>query len=691
MIKGRRYCSMNWLKKLFQNIPLAISAGAYLLLAVPATEMGLAIGGFLTIVCGVVGLFLPNMMHYLKENTKKGHWAVSIVICLLMGLRFDNVWKRSSQITAICARFNVDAVVILTILGCLLAVFAVYFMAVTFTFLVKWPAGLLKEDKQPRPEPTTRRGFCVAVVVVLILQLGVLGYWGTQKQSYHVDEVYTFELSNYPETIYGDSEGAYTTWKTGETFSDVLNPADGRLFDVSVPFWNGETDNHPSTYYILVHILSSVFMLFGGSVNKWVGLIPNFICCLITTYFLMRILQKLLKNTVVVAVCAAVWVLCIGTINMGIYLRMYAIVTMFAVIFCWLHLKFLSDYADGYALNKTLMILQLATIAGILSQYYFLFMAFFFCGFMCVYLFMKKDWKMLRAYMATEIFAVISAELLFPRMFVRLFFGDRGSEALGNMLNGEGYFGQLADVLSVINKELFGGYALPVIAIGGVLLAVSFLLQKKAAAQCGSGSDVFVLLLGLTGVFYILAVTKIAPYQADRYFMCIFPALIMCAVYPLGRCVLFVDKIAPKAKNVCVGAVGALLVICAVAQTVTGKVSYIYPEAELREQVLRQYNQTPVVVLNEDAYNDSVLQWAFEFQNYDNVFLCANNTVSDVAVAAKDGKLDNGFLLYVHMKQTDTMELFDQLAEYLPIKEYSEVANTQGCPVFYCIPDSPLD
>jgi hypothetical protein len=318
-------------------------------------------------------------------------------------------------------------------------------------------------------------------------------------------------------------------------------------------------------------------------------------------------------------------------------------------------------------------------------------MAFFFCGFMCVYFFIKKDWKMLRTYMATEICAVISAELLFPRMFVRLFFGDRGSEALGNMMSGDGYFGQLVEVLGVINAELFGGYGLVVIAICAVVLAVSFLLQKKAAAQCGSGSDVFVLLLGLTGVFYILAVTKIAPYQTDRYFMCVFPALILCVVYPLGRCVVFVEKMSPKAKNVCVAAMGAVLLVCAVAQTVTGKVSYIYPQAELREQVLQQYEHTPVVALNEDTYNDSVLQWAFEFQNYDSVFLCANNTVSDVAVAAQDGKLDKGFLLYVHMKQTDTTELFDQLAEYLPIKEYSEITNTKGCPVFYCVPGSSLD
>jgi len=245
----------------------------------------------------------------------------------------------------------------------------------------------------------------------------------------------------------------------------------------------------------------------------------------------------------------------------------------------------------------------------------------------------------------------------------------------------------LADVLRIINEELFGGYSLIVIALCAVALVFSFLLRRKSVIHNGSSADAFVLLSGLTGVFYILAVTKIAPYQADRYFMCIFPVLIVCAVYPLGRCILCVISIAPKTKNICAVLVSVVLLFFATMNTFYGKVSYIYPEAELRAQTLQQYTHTPVVALNEDLYNDSVLQWAFEFQNYDHVFLCENNTVSDVLVAAQEGKLDDGFLLYVHMKQTDTSVLFEQLSEYVSIKEYLEITNTQGCPVFYCIPE----
>lgn len=90
---------------------------------------------------------------------------------------------------------------------------------------------------------------------------------GVQKQSFHVDEVYTFELSNYSETIYGDGKDSYATWHTGDSFKAILEPENDHLFDLSVPFWNGETDNHPSTYYMLVNFFSSFFKVLGISAN----------------------------------------------------------------------------------------------------------------------------------------------------------------------------------------------------------------------------------------------------------------------------------------------------------------------------------------------------------------------------------------------------------------------------------------
>lgn len=671
-------------ERLCRNIPLMLSAGAYFVLAVPATGAGLAVGALLTVACYLFGLFIPNTWQYTKRQAGKGHWIASIAVCLLMGLRFDSVWKLSSQIGALTERLHVDTVVFLSVTGCVLAVCAVFFTTAVLTFLLKWPIHFLEDFDSTVDKRPFSNHLRVGIAVVLVLQLALLCYWGVQKQGFHVDEVYTFELSNYPETIYGDSEDAYTSWKTGDTFAQILEPAEGRLFDLSVPFWSGETDNHPSTYYILVHIFSSLFEALNIGANKWAGLIPNILCSLVATWFMIRMLRKLLQNDLLALLGGAGWAFCIGTINTVVYLRMYALLTMFAIIFSWLHLKFLSDYANGYSVCKLLVLVQLATMAGILSQYYFLFFAFFFCSFVCVYLFLKKDWAMLRCYMLTEISAVAASELLFPRMIVRLFFGDRGSEALSNMLSGGGYISKLLSVFSIINEKMFGGYGAAVIVAGVISLLISVTIRKKFRQQKFFRADAFVMLLLAVALCYILAVTKIAPYQVDRYFMCIFPLLMLCGVYGLCRGALAISAAVPRYRKLCMTAVAAALAAFTIFNISYGQVSYIYADGAARTQSLFQYEHLPVVALNGDTYNDSVLQWAFEFQNYENVFLCRNNTVSDISIAAQDGKLDNGFLLYVHQDDTDAAVMFAQITEYLPVDSYTEIANTQGCRVFYC-------
>lgn len=674
---------MKKFSRFYQNIPYVLSSGAYCLLAVPASKAGLTAGILLTVGCYLLGLFLPNTWQYMKKTSGKGYWIISAIICLLMGLRFDNVWKLSRMVNAVSDRLAVDTVAMLTAVGCILAVCAVYFTVTTLTFLLNWPVQLLKDSESSAEVQPLKRGFCVGIAALLVLHLVLLCYWGVQKQGFHVDEVYTFELSNYPDTIYGDGENAYASWKSGETFKQILEPADGRLFDLSVPFWNGETDNHPSTYYILVNIVSSVFKLLGINVNKWAALIPNLIFCLVATYFMVRILYCLLRNELLALFGAAAWAFCIGTINTGVYLRMYALLTMAAVIFSWLHLKFLAEYSEGSSVKKTLKFLQLTTILGILSQYYFLVFAFFFCGFICIYLLVKKDWNMLRCYMLTEIGAVPAAELLFPRMVVRLFFGDRGSEALGSIVNGSGYFVRLKSVLEIINKELFGGYGLAVLVVCIVFLLLSVALCKYKRQESFPGGP-FVLLLLLAAAFYILAVTKIAPYQVDRYFMCIFPLLSISAVYGLCRGVLAISAAIPKGGLACIVTVAMVFVAFTLSNTASGDVSYIYSDGAERSAVLSKYKDLPVIALNGDNYNDSVLQWAFEFQNYESIFLCRNNCFSDLRVASQDDRLKDRFLLYVHQNQMDTGELFAKITEYLDVDSYTELTNIQQCRVFCC-------
>ena len=98
--------------------------------------------------------------------------------------------------------------------------------------------------------------------------------------------------------------------------------------------------------------------------------------------------------------------------------------------------------------------------------------------------------------------------------------------------------------------------------------------------------------------------------------------------------------------------------------------------------MLSQYKELPVIALNGDEYNDSVLQWAFEFQNYEDVFLCNNNGFSDLNLVSQDRRLKNGFLLYVHQEQIEAEDLFARICEYLDVDSYTEITDIQQCRFF---------
>lgn len=103
--------------RLYQNIPLGLSAGAYFILAVPATGEGLTVGILLAAICLLLGLFLPNAWKFVRENASKGYWIAAGAVCLLMGLRFDNVWKLSSQISALTALLGLDNGIFLSVVA----------------------------------------------------------------------------------------------------------------------------------------------------------------------------------------------------------------------------------------------------------------------------------------------------------------------------------------------------------------------------------------------------------------------------------------------------------------------------------------------------------------------------------------------------------------------------------------------
>ena len=158
----------------------------------------------------------------------------------------------------------------------------------------------------------------LAVAALLAVGLALMLYYAAHKQGYHVDELYTYELANYPGGFYALEDGYMDSWHDGSFYSAVLTP--GRLFDYTIPWNNQKIDVHPPLYYCLIYTAESLFPQLG---LPWVGLLPNFVCILAGAAVLYCTAKRLIGRFWPAWTAAACWLLCVGVQGMAVFTRMY--------------------------------------------------------------------------------------------------------------------------------------------------------------------------------------------------------------------------------------------------------------------------------------------------------------------------------------------------------------------------------
>lgn len=231
------------------------------------------------------------------------------------------------------------------------------------------------------------------LIVVLVVQLVMMCYFGGQKSGYHVDEIYTYELANYQETFFSNTEGLMESWVDGDFYREAMSLDGVGDLDYSIPYHNQEKDVHPPLYYFVIHTVSAFF---GGTVSKWIGILPNMIFCLLTTVLFFLVGKRILPNQGLVLVVAAMWAWSVGCMSTAVFIRMYAMLTFFCMALVYIHVMALSDVKQGKFQKRTMGLLFLVTLAGILTQYYYLVFCFFLCGIFFLYLGLTKRWKLLQ-------------------------------------------------------------------------------------------------------------------------------------------------------------------------------------------------------------------------------------------------------------------------------------------------------
>ena len=286
---------------------------------------------------------------------------------------------------------------------------------------------------------------------------------------------------------------------------------------------------HPPLYYCAVLTAES---LFPGLGLPWAGLLPNFVFLLAGTVVLYFGARRLTGQFWVAWLAAAVFLGNIGTQGMAVFTRMYAMLMAETVVLAVLHLRLFRTLQAGQRPRWVFLGLALATLAGALTQYFFLVFCFFFCGLFGLWLLCTRRWKTALLYAVAGVRRAGGGVSGLPHHERAHLFGvPGGQQAFGSFLDlspcrtGRPVWGGSSPCWG----GQFGGAGLWTL----LLLLAAAILWKAGCRPRGMG--LFAGMLALAGILYIVVIDKVAPFEADRYYVLVYGPLILAGAAVVAR------------------------------------------------------------------------------------------------------------------------------------------------------------
>ena len=157
----------------------------------------------------------------------------------------------------------------------------------------------IKNPARTKMNPVIR---VLVLTFIIALQLTAFIKIGMDKKEYHIDELYTYMLSNsydVDRVAYDDSK--WDQWFSGDEFSEYVSVQDGERFAYDKVFYNNSLDAHPPLHYCVIHTVSS---LFPNQFSKWIGLFVNLLFMVGVDLMIYGISRKMITSAVSMAICA---------------------------------------------------------------------------------------------------------------------------------------------------------------------------------------------------------------------------------------------------------------------------------------------------------------------------------------------------------------------------------------------------
>ena len=445
--------------------------------------------------------------------------------------------------------------------------------------------------------------------MVFAMTLGVCLLFGMRKTGMFIDEIYSYGLSNSHYAPYlSDLKGGTVTDQlfTPEDAESYLTVDPGERFDFASVYYNQTRDVHPPLYYWIFNAVSS---LFPGSCSKWIGVGINIFFYLLTLFLLCRLVLLLFGSVDNAAATAALYGVSVLGLSTVMMIRMYVLLTFFTVLLALMGARLLRGKTGTWYWPA----LTLAVFAGMFTQYYFVFYAFFLCLFLDIYLLCRKDYRRFLLFSASALLGVGLLFAAFPAARSQLFVGNGqvvgGSSVTEALLDTSKYrehldaFWQAKIKLKGVSLVFYAGLVLLLLLCGKAAKAVR---EKKIRFDS--------LLIIAPAVPAFLLVAILSPVQEHRYLFNLVP------LFVLGVGFLFhvIETAAGEFRRsfYVKKAVVLLVALAALWNAKAMPPTSLFPSAREYDAVCAEYSTLPCVYMS-DGYFAPVTQDLLQLRLFD--------------------------------------------------------------------------
>ena len=361
-----------------------------------------------------------------------------------------------------------------------------------------------------------------AVCMALLMTFGVCLLFGMRKTGMFIDEIYTYGLSNsYYAPFLSDLKDGQLTDSvfTREEIDAYLTADEADRFAFDSVYYNQSRDVHPPLYYWIFHFVSSCF---PGSASKWIGLGINITVYMLTLLLFIRLIMLLFGSEDNAAASAALYGVSALGLSTVMMIRMYTLLTFFTVLLA-LTAAIILRKKDR---NATWLLLTMTVFAGMMTQYYFVFYAFFLCAFVDLYLLIKRDFRRFARFSFSSLFGVALLFIVFPAAVHQLFVGNGqvvGGSSVTEALLDTAKYREHLDAFWQAKIRLKG---VQWVFAGAIVLCLP-LCGKIRVAMKNKAISFDSLLIVFPAVPAFLLVAILSPVQEHRYLYNLVPIFVL--------------------------------------------------------------------------------------------------------------------------------------------------------------------